>query len=414
MRVKDIIETPLSNNITSNIFIVTALINKVPGTGFVNYYINDLDGVTGSYSYTQCNGSDFAWLDEFDGKICTVYLTAHNAKSTDSGCFYRFIPVAVSYDNYQFDYSKTNEFALTYYALDQFKDTYLADPALEVVTNVTNTVVNFENVTISYSSDNTSSVYFEENNGKTYMHTLNEGVANVTVTSTYNGASLSSTVVIKVGKQEQYDAVTVAEAVAANDGDVVQVKGVVSSSLVNREGFYIIDETGVIAILCSGAQLEDIHQGDLVVIKGTRVHFKKETSTAISGQSCLQNIEILANYYGGHEYSKASFDSSYTIDQLYSLPAAEDHTTQVYVVTGKVVVTGSAYYTSILIQDMNGKNQLRLYSSSAAQYQFAADHANKEITMELCLCNWNDKEYYTGCLISITVDGVTYYNEYNF
>ena len=63
---------------------------------------------------------------------------------------------------------------------------------------------------------------------------------------------------------------------------------------------------------------------------------------------------------------------------------------------------------------MNGKNQLRLYSSSAAQYQFAADHANKEITMELCLCNWNDKEYYTGCLISITVDGVTYYNEYNF
>lgn len=412
--VKNLIETPVNTDVTTLIYKVNAYINRVDGTSFTNYYINDLDGTTGSYTYTQCNGNDFAWLDEFNGKICTVYLTAHNAKATDSSCFFRFIPIAVSYDNYQFDYAKTNEFVLEYYAVDQFKDTYLADPALEVVTNVTNTIVNFENVSVSYASDNSDVVYFAEENGKTVMHTGNEGVANITITSTYNGASLSETVIIKVGKQQEFDAVNVATAIAANDGEVVQVRGIVSSSLVNRTGFYIIDETGVIAILCEESDLVDIHQGDEVVIRGTRVHFKKPESTAISGQSCLQNIEILANYYGNNEYSKASFDSSYTISQLYDLPAAEDYTTQVYVVTGKIVLQGNAFYSQILIQDMTGTKQLRLYCSGANQYEFASAHANKEITMELCLCNWNDKSYYTGCLISITVDGVTYYNELNF
>ena len=89
--IKEIMETPLSENMTTNIFKVNALVKKVPGNGFVNYYFNDIDGVTGSYTYTACNGSDFAWLDEFDGKICTVYLSPMNAKSTTSGCIYRFM-----------------------------------------------------------------------------------------------------------------------------------------------------------------------------------------------------------------------------------------------------------------------------------------------------------------------------------
>ena len=93
--VKDIIETPVSEDITTQIYKVNALVKKVPGTGFVNYYFYDLDGETGAYTYTQCNGGDFEWLDAFDGKICTVYLTALNAKSQGSSCFFRLLPVAV-------------------------------------------------------------------------------------------------------------------------------------------------------------------------------------------------------------------------------------------------------------------------------------------------------------------------------
>ena len=84
--VKEIMDTPVTEDITAKIFKVNALVKKAPGNGFTNYYIDDIDGVTGSYVYTQCNGGDFGWLDEFDGKICTVYLVALNAKASTSGC----------------------------------------------------------------------------------------------------------------------------------------------------------------------------------------------------------------------------------------------------------------------------------------------------------------------------------------
>ena len=102
--VKEIMETPVNGgeNITTNIYKVNAYVNKVPGNGFINYYINDLDNKTGSYVYTKCNGGDFEWLDQFDGKICTIYLSALNAKSTTSGCIYRFVPVSVVYEDFKF------------------------------------------------------------------------------------------------------------------------------------------------------------------------------------------------------------------------------------------------------------------------------------------------------------------------
>ena len=110
--IKDIMDTPVSSNITTDIFKVNALVNKVEGTGFTNYYFNDIDGYTGSYAYSQCSGSDFAWLDEFHGKICTVYISPINCKSTPSESFYRFVPIKVSYDNYTFDVTKANSGAL--------------------------------------------------------------------------------------------------------------------------------------------------------------------------------------------------------------------------------------------------------------------------------------------------------------
>ena len=122
--IKDMLDNPMSNDITSKIFKVNALVKKVDGTGFTNYYFNDLDGTTGSYTYTQCNGSDFAWLDAFDGKICTVYLMAINAKSSASGCIYRFLPVAVSDDGYKFDTNKAAEFAVKYHGKDQFQPSW--------------------------------------------------------------------------------------------------------------------------------------------------------------------------------------------------------------------------------------------------------------------------------------------------
>ena len=101
--VKTIMDTPVSTDITTTIYKVNALVKKSIGTGFINYYIDDLDGVTGSYVYTQCNGSDLEWLEKFDGKICTVYLSVINAKSTATGCNWRFKALKVVDEGYTFD-----------------------------------------------------------------------------------------------------------------------------------------------------------------------------------------------------------------------------------------------------------------------------------------------------------------------
>lgn len=411
--VMDIVNTPVTEDITTLVYKVNSYIKKVPGSNFTNYYLYDLDGTTGSYVYTQCNGSDFSYLDEFDGKVCTVYITAHNAKSTKSDCFFRFLPILVKDEGYKFDTAKAGEFALKYYVNNQFKDTYLADPALDVVTNVSNDIVGIEGVQVSYTSNNESSVYFEVVDGKTIMHTKEEGVAEVTVKATYNGVEASNVIKINVGEQVSVVGVSVIEAINAQKGEEVQVQGVVAASLVNQSGFYLIDETGVISVRCDSAVLEDVHQGDFVVVKGTRDNIVKAGNNNI-GQSTIDKASIVANYYGNHEYSKDSFDSSYTIDELYGFSIDTDYTTQVYVVEGIIQVIDYGYYKNVLISDVNGKNQLRLYAGSAEQYSFAFDYTDQVVTMEICLCNWNSSKYYTGCLLSITTsDGTVVYNELN-
>jgi hypothetical protein len=76
-------------------------------------------------------------------------------------------------------------------------------------------------------------------------------------------------------------------------------------------------------------------------------------------------------------------------------------------------VEGNAYYTNLLLSD--GSTTIRLYSSSANQYKWLQAYAGQEITMEIAPCNWNSKDYYTGCVLSvINADGSKTYNTLNF
>ncbi|MBQ2810960.1 MAG: hypothetical protein IJF12_02200, partial [Alphaproteobacteria bacterium] len=154
--VKELLNTEFSENISSLVVKSTAVIKKAQNPGFVNYYIDDLDGTTGTYVYTQCNGSDFAWLDKFDGKVCEVYYTALNAKSTASGCVWRLIPVAVSeIENFSYPASDVPAFAIEYAVKDLFKSgVFGADPAIELPNSYVNEIIGADNVTISYSSSN--------------------------------------------------------------------------------------------------------------------------------------------------------------------------------------------------------------------------------------------------------------------
>jgi uncharacterized protein YdeI (BOF family) len=411
--VKAIVDTPVSENVTSTIYKVNALVKKVPGNGFTNYYFYDLDGETGTYTYTQCNGKDFAWLDAFDGKICTVYLSPLNAKSTSSACYFRFVPVAVIDEGFTFDLADTAKHVVEYYGVGQFLSTYSGDPAREVITKVSSSLLGFENATVSYTSSNTKVVYFETANGATVMHCKDQGTATVTVSCTYNGSSYSATVVIKVTGAQTFESITVEQAIDAEIGEIVTVKGIVGPSLVNKSGFYLIDETGIIAITVDASAFEGLQIGQEIVISGKRDCYKNpEKEKGQAGQTCITNCTILANYYGNHEYNTSFFITDKTLADLSKLDFTKDYTTNVYVVKATVALIEDAYFTSIKLT--SGNTSFSLYCSSAGQYGFLKTFAGQEVTLEIAPCNWNDKDYYTGCVLAVRTDNGKVLNTLNF
>lgn len=413
--IKEIMETPVTENMTTNIFKVNALVKKVPGNGFVNYYFNDIDGVTGSYTYTACNGSDFAWLDEFDGKICTVYLSPMNAKSTASGCIYRFMPIEVVYENYKFE-GNAAEYAVKYHGVDQFLAKYDADPAFEVVSSVSNELLGLTDVQITYSSSDTEVAYFENVEGKLIFHTKGAGSTTIKISSNHNGSSYSTELEVVVNEAVDYETISVKQAFDTADGEVVTVKGIVAGSLVNQSGFYLIDETGVIAVKGAEADITLLSVGNEVVVRGTKGHQQKADYTGTSiGQNNIYDCEILVNYYGKHDYSTATFKTDKTVEELKSLDPTVDYSGDVYVVEAIIEVTEAAYYTSIAITGIKDTSiKFSLYCSSANQYSFLKQYAGEQVTLELAMCNWNSKSYYTGCVISVTKDGVKTNNTLNF
>lgn len=407
--VKQIMDTPVTTDISTKIFKVTAQIVKAPGNGFTNYYINDLDGATGSYAYSQCNGSDFAWLDAFDGKICTVYLIALNAKSTSSDCFWRFLPVAVIDEGFDTSTVNVAEHAVKYYGIGQFMSAYTGNPALELLTSVSSDLLGFTDAKLSYSSSDSSIISIDGN----VMNCHKTGTATITVTGTYNGQTYSETVTISVTIADQSGTYpTVSDAISAAVGETVTVKGIVGPSLVNRSGFYLIDETGVIAIITDADTLATLQIGNEVVITGMRDKFHNNEGNH-AGQTALTSCTVITNFYGSNDYPTASFAGDISVEDFYNLDVTVDYSTDVYTMKATVLVEETAYYTNIYLTD--GTTNIRLYCSSASQYNWLKAYAGQEVTVEIAPCNWNNKTYYTGCVLSvINEDGTKTYNTLNF
>ena len=405
-------EKEFDENITTQIFKVNALVKKSEGTGFVNYYIDDLDEATGTYTYTKCNGGDFAWLDSYlnaDGEyLCTLLVTLCNAKATATGCNWRLIPIVILSD-YTFDTALSAQFVLEYFALPQFVDTYYANPAIELITSHSSALLGFENVTISYESSDTSVISIEEVDGKLIFNANKLGEADITITVTYNGESVSETIKVIRDGEPTFDSLTVKEAIDSKVGDTITVEGIVGPGIPNQKtAFYLIDETGVIAVrLTTADELAKVAQGNRIVITGKREQYK--SSDTYPGQTSIVDVELVHNYYGEHEYSTATFQES-TLAELAAVSVSENKTTQVFIIEASITISG---YTAVI---SNGSASITLYTGSASQYQWLVDAAaGKTLKMEVALCNWNAKNPYKACVLAVYLeDGTKVINQNNF
>ena len=410
--VKELLDTPVTEDVTTQIYKVNALVKKVPGNGFTNYYFFDIDGETGTYTYTQCNGGDFTWLDKFDGKICTVYITLLNAKSTSSDCYFRIIPVEVIDEGYTFNTDDAAEYAVKYHGVGQFLSQYTGNPKLELVTNVDSALLGFEGATLTYSSSDTSVVYFEVVDGVTVFNCKRSGTATVTVTGEYNGKTYSETVEISVTTNDDQETVTIEDAIAMEIGEEVVIKGIVGPSAANQPAFYLFDETGMIAVRMSNAEdFKTFTIGNEVVIKGKRDAWGKNGAHS---QICISNATIEANYYGEHAYNTDFFITDKTAQEFYDLD--ENNLTEacnVYVLKVKVEFYDGTYSSGLKL--VSGSTSISVYCSGAGQYSWLKQFDGQEVTVELAPCNWNTKSYYASCVLAVVLeDGTKVYNDYNF
>lgn len=418
--VKKIIETPMSENITTEIYKVNAIINKAPGDGFVNYYIDDLDNSTGSYVYTLCNGSDFAYLDAYDGKICTVYLSAHNCKCAKSGTNYRFIPVLVELnENFSMSDENAIKFALEYYAAKQFVKEYNSDPKLELLESIDNEFIPFSGVEVTYNANESTLVTIAREEEKLVMH-IAEGDEDVTLTMTgkYHDAIYSMNVTFTAKVIDLPETISLKDVIeATDDGVEVNVRGIAMSSLVNQTGFYLNDGTGVIAVRTSKATLENIGLGNEVVLKGTKTHVTKNASTNI-GQLCIDNAELIANLLGNHEINDEPFVTGMTFEEIFALKYKQgeiDYTSTVFVTTCYLRKSSSAYTTNYYLTDSTKTKDYYLYAGSGGQYSdFEAFSDGRELTVAFMLCDWNTKSEYRACIVYASDGETNVLNTLNF
>ena len=422
--VKALLETDFSEDITGTLYKVPAYIKQnitYTSTGevdFINYYIDDLDGTTGTYAYSQAGGKDFAWLEKYDEQVVYLYMTILNARMTSSNTNWRILPISVSEE--PFDASSINvpEFALTYYANEQFAEQYVADPSLEVVTSVTNDIIPFNEVTFTYESSDTARLSFAQEEGKMVMHVYPEDIDNVTITihATYGEETASSQVTVQVIDLEAMPAMSVSEAIAApvDEANTIYVRGTVGPSLVNQPGFYLIDETGTIAVRfpSEGSFDPTIQIGHEVIVEGYRYLYGGNNS-----QVCINDASIFGNLYGGDgTYPTDSFITDKTVTDFLTGDVYDPaRSTQVYVFTDvSITVYTGGYTPQYEIIDAEG-NYIMLYGSGASQHAWLDPFLDQKVTVEVAPCKWNNNKSYTGHILSVTgADGVKVYNTLNF
>ena len=417
--VKQVLDTPVTTDITTTIFKANAFIKEVAGSGFTNFYINDLDEMTGSYCYSQCNGGDFTWLREYDtGKVYTVYFSALNAKSSSTGCLWRFLPIAVVDEQFEANKADAPKFFVEYFGVDQFMDSYKADPALELTTKVSSTVFGVE-AELSYTSSNTSVLTVEKNEDGNYvLHCVGEnyGTATITVSCTTADGTYSQNVEIAYVEPPKFNAITVAEAIATAIDTEVTVKGIVGPSLVNQDGFYLFGEDGsMIAVKVANKEVAfaDLAIGHEIYLKGMRERYVKDDASTIAGQTCIVNAEILLNNYGNHEYSTAKFVTGKTVADFSALDITVDYSTTVFVLEAKIEVVVATYYTNLNVT--SGDKKIALYCSGAAQYTWLQAFNGQTVTLEVAACNWNDKtDYWRGCVLAVRTAEGKVLNTLNF
>ena len=83
--------------------------------------------------------------------------------------------------------------------------------------------------------------------------------------------------------------------------------------------------------------------------------------------------------------------------------------------TVKIERVTETYSSNYKLISTASNTYISLYCSGAGQYDSLLKQFNGQtVTIEIAACNWNDKNYWRGCVLSVITEDGKVYNQLNF
>lgn len=385
---------PLTTDITGNLYRAKGRIRQVIGTGFTNYYLDDLNRVGTMLFYTQSNGKDFEFLESYNGKSVSMLVTVILGKPSVNE--WRLYPTN-SIKEITISDAEEAKYGVQR-ALDVFADSYgetsiitfsKTDPALASLTRSVSSTSSQVNIT-------------NNENDYTVTITVSEiATCQIAVSVVFNEASDSASKSLTLGKRPVYTATTIAEARKAKDGESVTLDAIIARLTYKNGtddacGAFIVDETGSFLIYNSAdymSSLSGVSIGNKIAFSGTITHFIASGSEAnyeannYAGDFQVSNITLIYNDRGNHSIPSTSIETK-SIQSITETTGANNISGSIYKVVGKLTKSSSVYYSTYYVKDSSGTYSLNVYSQkNGADFTWLDTYLDRELTMYLGVQN---------------------------
>ena len=284
---------------------------------------------------------------------------------------------------------------------DKLTDQDVVNAAKESFTiNVTEATQNFTlpttavgGVTVSWAS-NDAAIVISGQNATVTRPAYEDGNKSVTLTATLAKGDASATknftvIVICLEDVQKIEALTVAEAIATDQGETVTVRGIVSGFHYGKykdelsiQACYITDETGTVYVY--GYQVaQEVEKGDDVVLEATIGQY--------NGYTQLTSPVLVQTVSKGNDIPTEGAKTDKTIADI-SADLAGNYTAAAYIFEGVQIkkIVGSDYI-NYAVEDKTGK-AINIYSSAdSVEFEWLEEYLGKELKVLFAVNSQNSK-----------------------
>ena len=263
----------------------------------------------------------------------------------------------------------------------------------EVTTDFTLPTTAAGGVTVSWAS-NDAAIVISGQNAAVTRPAFEDGNKSVTLTATLAKGDASATkdftvVVVCLEDVDTIEALTVAEAIASEQGATVTVRGIVSGfhySLYQDEpsiqACYITDNTGTVYVY-GYLVAQSVEKGDDIVIEATVGEYK--------GYTQLTSPNLVQTVSKGNAIPTEGAKTDKTIADI-SADLAGNYTAAAYLFDGVTIkkIDGGSYINYV-VEDKSG-NSLNIYSgANSVEFGWLEEYLGKEVKVLFAVNSQNSK-----------------------